>query len=163
MSANIKTLVNPITLVSAIILLLSGCSGGNAGSSSGSGETDTTSTPSTGDTTNIRSGQYDGNIDFDGLNSSASISIEVETNGNVIVTSNDTGSATGTATDSSFISSGTISFNVGTQVCSGFTTVEGSGSGRNRLSGTVSTPTADCVENGVNSTISLEGTFTANR
>jgi len=145
-----------LTLMMAAIL--TGCSGGNAGTSSGSGGADPT-TETTGETTNINSGQYNGNIDFAELNSSAPITIEVESNGNI---TSESGTTTGTANGSSFSSSGTISFNLGTQTCTGFTTIEGTGSGTT-LTGTVSTPSADCVENDVTSTISLDGTFTANQ
>ena len=139
---------------------LAGCSGGNAGSSSGSGGADPATT-GTG-TTAITAGNYTGNIDFAGLNSSATIIIDVDNNGNVTITSNDTGSTTGAVTGSSFSTSGTISFNLGTQNCSGFTTIDGSGTGTG-LSGTVSTPSANCVEMGVSSTIALNGTFTASQ
>ncbi len=149
-------------LILMTAITLAGCSGGNAGTSSGSGGANPTTGTTAGGGADISSGEYNGNIDFAGLNSTASITIDVETNGNVTVTSNDSGSTTGSVSGNSFSSSGTISFNLGIQTCTGFTTIEGSGSGAT-LSGTVSTPSANCVENGVTSTISLDGTFTANQ
>ncbi len=148
-------------LILMAAMTLAGCSGGNAGSSSGSGGADPTIEGTGGGATTIDSGRYTGNIDFAGLNSSATIIIDIDANGNVTISSNDSGTTTGSVSGGSFSTSGTISFNLGIQTCTGFTTINGSSSG-SALTGTVSTPSAMCVENNVSSTISLDGTFTAN-
>ena len=156
-----KPIFSSVFLLPALILFLSGCSGGNAGSSSGSGgSVDPETTDTTGDASAIVAGEYVGNIDFSNINDSAPINIEIQDNDNVIITSNNTGTATGSTTGSSFSASGTLSFILATQTCSGFTTINGTNSG-NTLNGTVSVASANCVEGSVSTTISLEGTFSA--
>ena len=153
--------LSSLVLLPALVLLISGCSGGNAGSSSGSGgTTDTDTTDNTDGTSMISMGEYVGNIDFSSINDSAPITIDVQDNDNVIVTTNGSGTATGSATGSSFTASGTLSFNLSTQTCSGFTSITGSSSD-NTLSGTVTVSSANCVEAGVTTTITLDGTFSA--
>ena len=149
-----------LTFLAALILLVSGCSGGNAGSSSGSGGSTEPDTTDTDGTSMIETGEYNGNIDFSSINDSAPITIDVESNDNVVVTSSGSGSATGTVTGSSFTASGDMTFNLSSQTCSGFTRVNGSGSG-SMLTGTVTVSSANCVEAGETTTISLSGSFSA--
>ena len=161
MKTNIMdTNLNRTIILSALLLLISACSGGNAGSSSGSGGADPSTTDNTGGTSNISEGEYNGNINFPNINDSAPITIDIQSGGNVTITSNDSGSATGSVTGGSFTASGTLGFNFATQVCTGLANIEGSSNG-NRLTGTVSVASASCVENDVTTDISLDGNFDA--
>ena len=158
-------IANPISssliLLTSLILVLAGCSGGNAGSSSGSGGTTDPDTIDNNDGTSaINVGEYIGNIDFSNINDSAPINIEIEDNNNVVVTSNDTGTASGSTSGSSFSASGTMSFILATQTCTGFTSISGSNSA-GTLTGTVTVASANCIESDVSTTISLDGTFSA--
>lgn len=154
-----KPIASPLILLSALFLLVSGCSGGNAGSSTGSGGTTEPETEdNTDDTTVISAGEYTGNVDFSSVNDSAPITIEVQNNDDVIITSNGSGTATGSVSGSSFTASGSVSFNLSTQTCTGLAQFNGSGSG-NGLSGSVSVSSASCVEAGETTTISLDGSF----
>lgn len=140
-------------------MLLAGCSGGNS-SSSGSGGASSGS-GSQGGSTAVREGEYTGTIQFYDLSDSVRITIDVTDNGRVTITS-DGGTATGNVSGNSFNAAGTLSFNLANQTCTASTSFDGTAFG-NTLSGTVSAPSAMCIEDGMSFSISLDGDFTASK